>query len=655
MDLLDQWDPEYEDIGTLDLDEIYQELSRLDAFEQLIRSKQGRDGPDYPDKEVEDDINAEKDGEEASVRDNLEETRKNIVLNDIRTRRIALRAGAMELSRAKIRPMTIVDLPADILLQIFGYFKDARIGTQAQIDWRSPLRGWDEDDARRAAHETIRQIRLVCSLFNDLASPLLCPILRIDLDQDSLNGAVELLKRPRIAQGVHAIQVGLQYRPQELVSDCPRFKDHCKKELEKIADLCEWYTDTWLEFGFDSDDELVCELPKRVYRASTRYCSIISRSWDDYFNSDESDENEENDDITESEADEYMEILVNGYNEYLKKHNEQLQLIMTGSFVTTVASCIYQIPNVVALGFTDEVNLPYYRFNPLILPRDKSLLPDFLSAALEWKAIEDVNDTKLTPGDVKLTPARILFELPIAIHKTGATLRDLYIGAFPCRGSFSQICPDTVSNPTDFAAWSDLRAAYSSLRRVSFGSYLNHRSIRHEHLQPLDRYYVDQYVGAILCSAELQDVRMSFISLGLNDGRTTMEGWYDLGPVLAAVKWPRIKRLAILNVSSKQDDLQKFCSGMRDSMISLQLSSIQLLNGSWAGILAILDEKVGYRFPEQKATGYLSSLRGGEFGEEEVRERSIFDGLDSDSDEPERLPPAGQLLKQLHPSLFTPR
>jgi hypothetical protein len=121
--------------------------------------------------------------------------------------------------------MTIVDLPADILLQIFGYFKDARIGKQAQIDWRSPLRGWDEDDARRAAHETIRQIRLVCSLFNDLASPLLCPILRIDLDQDSLNGAVELLKRPRIAQGVHAIQVGLQYRPQELVSDCPRFKD----------------------------------------------------------------------------------------------------------------------------------------------------------------------------------------------------------------------------------------------------------------------------------------------------------------------------------------------------------------------------------------------------------------------------------------------
>ncbi|GIK04011.1 hypothetical protein Aspvir_008086 [Aspergillus viridinutans] len=633
MDVLDKWDPEFDDVGTLSLDEIYEELSRLDAFERFISSKQGKD-----------DTNAKKDSEQAPAQDNPEEIRKNTVLNDIDTRRIALRAGAMELSRAKIRPMTIVDLPADILLQIFGYFQDTRIRRQAQIDWG--LLPSEQEIARRTARETIRHVRLVCSLFNDLASPLLCPILRVDLDQESLNGAVELCKRPRIAQGVHAIQVGLQYRPKELVSDCPKFKDFRKKQLQEMANRCDYYAEKWFLGGHESDDETVCPLPLRVYREATSNYGKISWSWDSYFDSDESDENDKTDHVAESEADEHMEILVRGYTEYRKKHEEQLQLITTGSFVTTVASCISQLPSMVALGFTDKMERLFDWNNPTVVLRDKSLLPGMLSAALEWQKIEDF-------GDFKLAPARILLELPVAIHKAGVKLRDLFIGPFPCRGSFSLLCPDTMSSSTDPTAWSDLRAACSSLRRVDFGSCLNHRSIRHEHLRPEEKYYVNQYLNTILCSAGLEDVRMSFYPFGLNDGRTTKVGWYDLGPVLAAVKWPRIKHLAILDVSSKQDDLQRFCSGLSDTMSSLQLSSIQLLNGSWAGILATLDEKVGYRFREQKATGYLSYLRGEEFEEEEVRERRIFEDFDSGWDEPEPLPPAGQQLKELHPSLFT--
>ncbi|PKX90737.1 uncharacterized protein P174DRAFT_514751 [Aspergillus novofumigatus IBT 16806] len=631
MGLPDKWDPEFEEVGKLSLDEIYQALSRLDAFERYISSKQGDDGPDNPDKEVKDDTDAGKNSEDNP------ETRKKTVLWDINTRRIALRAGAMKLSRAKIRPYTIVDLPADILLQIFGYFQDARIKRLAQIDWRSLPRGCEEDIAHRTARETIRQIRLVCSLFNDLASPLLCPILRVDLDQVSLNGAVELCKRPRIAQGVHAIQVGLQYRPEELVSDCPRFKDYCKQQLYEVADR-------------------YCPPQLREYREAKRNYDKICRSWDAYFDSDESDQN---DAVAEAEADEHMEIFVRGYNEYCKKHEEQLQLITSGSFVTTLASCISQLPNTITLGFTDEMEPLYDRDNPTVLLRDTSLLPGMMSAALEWEKIDDLRhgNYRLLTRDAKLMPARLLFDLPVAIHKAGSKLRYLDLGPFPWRGSFSLLCPDSVSNPTDPAAWSDLRAACSSLWRVDFGMNYHNLRIRHEPLRPEEKYYVDQYLNTVLCSADLKTVWLDLRSFGLNDGRTTKEGWYDIGLVLSAVNWPRVEDITISEVSAKQDELERFFSGLAPSTRRLSLSTIHLLDGSWEGILRTLDERVRTTFREQNVSVYLSLLTGGEFGEIEIRERPLplgFEDSDDEVEPPKPPPVAGELLKKKYASLFSP-
>ncbi|KAH1337978.1 hypothetical protein KXV68_001653 [Aspergillus fumigatus] len=639
MDLLDKWDPEFED--TLSLDEIYQERSRLAAFEEFISPGQGQDGLENPDKEVTDDTNAGKDSE-----DNPETQTKT-------ARRIALRAGPMEPPCAKTRPTTIVDLPVDILLQIFGYFQDARVGRRAQIDCRSPHRGCEEDIACQTARETIRQIRLVCRLFNDLASPLLCPILRVDLDQESLNGAVELCKRPRIAGGVHAIQVGLQYRPEELVSDCPRFKDYCKQQLDKVADRCDWLG------GYELDDETDCLEDKREFREAKRNYQKICRSWDAYFSTDESDEN---DDVAEAEADEHMEILIRAYNEYCKKHEEQLQLITSGAFVTALAACISQLPNTVTLGFTDEMEPLYDWDNPTIVLGDTSLLPGMMSAALRWEKIDNLrhgNDPVLT-RDARFTPARILFDLPVAIHKAGIKLRNLDLGPFPCRGSFSLLCPDTVSNPTDPAVWSALRAACSSLWRVNFGMNQNHHRphIRHEHLRPDEKFYVDQYLSTVLFSRDLKTVSLSFYPFGLNDGRTTLGGWYDISPVLSAVNWPRIERISISHVSSKQQELESFCSGLGPSTRRLSLYAIHLLDGSWEGILCTLDEKMRSTFHEQNVTVYLSDLTGGEFGEVEINERLFplgFEDSDDDMEPPKPPPAAGGLLKKQYAPFFSIR
>ncbi|KAH1289700.1 hypothetical protein KXX44_004999 [Aspergillus fumigatus] len=565
MDLLDKWDPEFED--TLSLDEIYQERSRLAAFEEFISPGQGQNGLENPDKEVTDDTNAGKDSE-----DNPETQTKT-------ARRIAL-SGANGASM------------------------------------RENPTNYNKDIACQTARETIRQIRLVCRLFNDLASPLLCPILRVDLDQESLNGAVELCKRPRIAGGVHAIQVGLQYRPEELVSDCPRFKDYCKQQLDRVADRCDWLG------GYELDDETDCLEDKREFREAKRNYQKICRSWDAYFSTDESDEN---DDVAEAEADEHMEILIRAYNEYCKKHEEQLQLITSGAFVTALAACISQLPNTVTLGFTDEMEPLYDWDNPTIVLGDTSLLPGMMSAALRWEKIDNLrhgNDPVLT-RDARFTPARILFDLPVAIHKAGIKLRNLDLGPFPCRGSFSLLCPDTVSNPTDPAVWSALRAACSSLWRVNFGMNQNHHRphIRHEHLRPDEKFYVDQ------TSAH-------------------------------AVNWPRIERISISHVSSKQQELESFCSGLGPSTRRLSLYAIHLLDGSWEGILCTLDEKMRSTFHEQNVTVYLSDLTGGEFGEVEINERLFplgFEDSDDDMEPPKPPPAAGGFAEEaIRPILLYP-
>jgi hypothetical protein len=88
-------------------------------------------------------------------------------------------------------------------------------------------------------------------------------------------------------------------------------------------------------------------------------------------------------------------------------------------------------------------------------------------------------------ADTHLVPARILMELPIAIHGAGVVLRDVYIGAFPTREEFSRLCPDNPDKEEGKARliWSTLQAAYGQLRSVSFGAEHGQRHPRDAHLR----------------------------------------------------------------------------------------------------------------------------------------------------------------------------
>ncbi|GES60552.1 hypothetical protein ATEIFO6365_0006001100 [Aspergillus terreus] len=573
------------DISAMALDDIYRQLHHLDTLEQSLTP---RLDPQDSDEEDEDEEDGE-DGEKSSpVEEDSETTRTNQILHDLHARQAALRDQATTLSRPSIRALTLLDLPNDLLCKMLDYFRDSRTD-----------RGWIKQHHARSpdnqiSHRTIQSARLVCRLFNDLATPLLCPILRVNLDQESLDRTTRLCRSPRVVAGVRAVLVDVRYCPQELAVDLARFRKFRREQLGEIESYCDWVVEGAARAS--SDGEVVAWGPPNKYEHAMDCYRDIIQAWNAYANDGSSD----CDRVAEAseKAVVYQEILTQAHEIFRQRHQEQLQLLESQSYVRTLAACITMMPNIISLAFTDKDHPAVsYKTKPEIL-WDNTLLAEFMTTSIQWTQIEDL-------PNCQLVPARLLCDLPIAIHRAGVTLRDLFIGPFPLLRDYALLASDAQDDRT---VWTDLRAACRSLRRASFGEQLNIQKIRHDHLVPDDKRYVDEYIGALLSSPDLEDVCLRMSPFSLDDGWGTKHGMYDISAVLAAARWPRIRRISIISLSLTQEALDAFCVGLpQNSMVYLHLV-MDLLAGSWAPALDSLRAKL-----RPQATVYFRAPTGGEF------------------------------------------
>ncbi|RAL11799.1 uncharacterized protein BO97DRAFT_86280 [Aspergillus homomorphus CBS 101889] len=159
-----------------------------------------------------------------------------VILFKLEPHCFALRIRAMELSRPSIRPLTIFDVPNDLLLQIFEYFQDFRVSSKADFWLNSFIPRWQGEDFSpvevQKHRRTIPSLRLVCRLFNELSSSLLCPILFVNLDQASLDRAIQLSGCPLVAAGFRAVRVGLRFRIRDHEKSLQESASHHQGELE---------------------------------------------------------------------------------------------------------------------------------------------------------------------------------------------------------------------------------------------------------------------------------------------------------------------------------------------------------------------------------------------------------------------------------------
>jgi hypothetical protein len=309
----------------------------------------------------------------------------------------------------------------------------------------------------------------------------------------------------------------------------------------------------------------------------------------------------------------YQEILRTGYQEFREKHREQRQLLESQSFVRTLASCLVRMPNTRAVGFRDHEDILQEHYDEPDLVLDMAVLVRLMTIPVSWHGIKRTKDLH------HLT-ARILSELPIAIHDAGVTLRELEVGIFPSVRDHHLLCPE----PDSARLWVKLRAACQSLRRAGFGDGLRLGRLRYNHMDPEESRHIDKYVAAFLSSSHLESVRIYGSPFGINDG-LGREGEYNFSSALSAVNWPRMRCVSISYVGVTQAVAETLFTGLRsESVESFSMGGWELVedeeeggsgSGSWATAFDILRDKL---VPQVKSLHYHQCY-GGEFGPRRVR------------------------------------
>lgn len=127
----------------------------------------------------------------------------------------ALRSRAAEFSPRRMPPLNITDLPLDILRLIFDAFGEPATGRRGYaVSW-SRYNAVTTIERRK----TIGNARLTCRLFWQHASPLMFPVLRLQVTQSSLDLADRISRSPLIASGVRGILISLASWPKQLADE----------------------------------------------------------------------------------------------------------------------------------------------------------------------------------------------------------------------------------------------------------------------------------------------------------------------------------------------------------------------------------------------------------------------------------------------------
>jgi hypothetical protein len=131
------------------------------------------------------------------------------------------------------QPTHILDLPPDLLHNIFSYFGDPPIQPKGFIQFGNPSRRWEEVN-----RPVLHNARLVCRMFHDIASAFAFAIIGVKLERSSLEQLVWFLES-NLGQHVRGIRVGLQYWPEELASDLEKFGSDRRYILRGIYGDCD--------------------------------------------------------------------------------------------------------------------------------------------------------------------------------------------------------------------------------------------------------------------------------------------------------------------------------------------------------------------------------------------------------------------------------
>jgi hypothetical protein len=526
-------------------------------------------------------------------------------------------------------PHTILDLPEEILLDIFCSFES---GFPVH-DPSEHYDNWTAEDSDRL--EFLGNNRLACRTFNRLISPLLCPIVSVSLCSGSIDRLEGLSRNPLIAQGIRGIKISLLFRPRAIATDFRRYHAHADELLGTLEGECDWNTEYQ---DYQEDDMSDKAVAWRDYHEARIRIGNIRSAWRDLLERRSSQEdglqrsglagkgNKEGQNSSSNQGcetiDETQAILRDCFEKYAAAYADEAQIVSNGSFVRSVVRALSRCGPLPFVWFNeDRLGRKGRNFKAMINSIEKEALVHTLTQGHDWLNIEsnlckDDDDTGL------FFPANVLTELPIACHGATVRLRGMSVDCFPLLKGYRCLLPGLtqaddicISDP-----WARFAAACHDLEIFNFGK----RGMRCLPIRPAlqstsDLAIINNYICAAVSGPHLQKfyLSMTAFSVRRRELGEKEEHLYPASPILAAVKSTQLRSIVLLSVDTSEQGLSVLVNAASPKYLTyLYLAGVNLSRGSYVSTMNLLHE-ISYSrrsIHGSRPRIHFNTLQGAEFG-----------------------------------------
>ncbi|KUI68737.1 hypothetical protein VM1G_04077 [Cytospora mali] len=494
-------------------------------------------------------------------------------------------------ARAKARPLNVLDLPDEILIDIFDFAKGR---------YESRLHFFFDIGCTDVT--TIKNIRLTCRRFNHTASHLLLAYVDVCLSPSSLAHLKKVSLHPVISRGISALRVHASIYSSRLARVLGHF---AQLATAKLADFADYHERLLSRMRAGEEDRLsrYCT-PVEVKKAAQQARRIIS-SWEQHWHADSL----ELEDGAEGEqwcSD--VSALQKIHKVYARLYEEQQSVMKDGLFIREVAAAMARMPRAVRLCITDSQIQTYpdlgeFKTNFELADNPELFLRERMLDSIAWfTAMEDFAEDP---------PTDLLFRLPTAISAEGVSLFHLDIAVEP---------PRDLSVTFNQEHHRDLRAACKHLRVFEFRGRGNPDEFWMAEADSEDSGEVQNLFSFLRAFLSSENIERLDLNLGFLDEAQVIPN-VSAGSLLTFRPWPALKSVCLGSYPIHLRELQHFFRNIPlDIQPFFHFEGLHLINGTWEEALDVIRER-----PKHCAS-LIYDPRGGEIYDMSDEERkAIFE------------------------------
>ncbi|KAL9026726.1 MAG: hypothetical protein Q9180_007437, partial [Flavoplaca navasiana] len=444
-------------------------------------------------------------------------------------------------SRPRLRPLTVLDLPDEILLRVCEY-----------------VRGWQPDVLRFGSSflntsNDVKNLRLTCWRFCNTSSHLFLPFVRVELNQASLERLNAISQHPTISKGVRVVRTVLDYYDYELANDFGFFAEFSAARMGEYANSLE----LWLSLGTENlaQNNMITETLRKARLLETSWLSFV---------------NDGIDHATSKTYPSYQDLLHMAHEEYQARATDQKQVCEKGYFIHSVATAFARMPRARRVEIQQHDDEVIFRkpAAPICAGEDACFV-SWMLQPMNW-------DTARQWG--LRTPHIDALALPGAMYEADVLPQSLDIKI------------TSLPESNDFLTAKELRRLSMGAQQLKDIKIMlqRHRTANDPefrlHPETAELHQLRDYIDAVLNTDSIERLSLDFECFFDEDTNLSI----DLGSLMTFRAWGNLVEVSWSSVSLHQKEIECFFKQRRKPLESLRLSTVHLLTGSWVDTLEVL-------------------------------------------------------------------